>query len=197
MIQIERMDINTTFDEDDNNNSPPKLPDMSVGSSVSTELENEYNELLQYTLVVPASFEPMRFDEPKILENVKGLFSTKAALKPVKQQESIDEPATATMSDKEIKSDDIRKESAACSFFMMMESQRDEKKMMSSTENDFQFVKSENMNKESESETDSSDNQVKNPTNSGDLINFEHSIFDGFNKTENNVNGKLKYFFIL
>lgn len=60
---------------DDEDNVPPYLPDTSVGSSVSSTMENEYNEFLLNTMVVPL-YEPEQIKVQKVLQNSLGLFAT-------------------------------------------------------------------------------------------------------------------------
>ena len=157
-----------TFDEDDNN-STPKLPDTSMGSSVSTDMENEYNELLQYTLVLPVNFEPN--SGPKILENIKGLFSTKGfQAKSDKTEKKAEEGGNYNIN---IEDDQHNRN---CNNNNNKENEPEEVvKIMSSTENDFQFMKA-----------DSSDSNK-----SLDLINFDQSVIEA-NSTILNLNeGKL------
>jgi hypothetical protein len=115
---------------------------------VSTDMENEYNELLRYTLVLPASFEPTH--GPKILENIKGLFSTKNI------QPKLDLEAPAE------KCDDIQEKSIY---------DIEDQKVMSSTENDSEFLKAESI--------------VVGGDKSMDLINFDQSVIDKTDQANN------------
>jgi hypothetical protein len=147
-----------TFDEEDN--SAPKLPDTSMGSSVSTDMENEYNELLRYTMVLPASFEPAAHG-PKILENIKGLFSTKNVVAAAKSS-GCDEVEKFSYGA------DCREKAGVTAAATAAESS-DDQRLVSSVDNDFEFMKAESI--------------VTNGCleRSIDLINFDQSTSDSPN----------------
>ncbi|XP_064645431.1 centrosomal protein POC5-like isoform X2 [Lineus longissimus] len=63
--------------------SPPMLPEDSVGSSVSSTMQDEYNELLRFAVVVP-SYDPSSL--PAKIVDTKGSFAEKMQSTPYDQQ---------------------------------------------------------------------------------------------------------------